>query len=260
MEQSRKAPSAFRKKISRKSPPRPRKPRTRRPHHSSNPAKWSRISSPVEAPKTRFRRNLSHKRFVNAATDARACIHIPPDSPPWTRPAEPTRSYASARTAPFSIPESSFPWQTKQQKRNTPARAAAEMAGQWDLSRRNPAAWIRIAACPAQRLCKLPQSIPNTISEAPASPPCAARCAAAAPAPPRWESANPPPSWCLGSPEQFARAPQAAVAARKMTIPSTAIPTQWPLRVIFMQCTLHALFRFARRPKISSQKRFCWQH
>ena len=58
----------------------------------------------------------------------------------------------------------------------------------WDPSRRSPATWIRIAACPARPLCKLPQSIPNTISAAPASPPCAVRCAAAAPAPPRSES------------------------------------------------------------------------
>src|SRR5580658_11146121 len=52
----------FLRKISRKSPPQPPKPRIRRPQHSSNPAKWSQISSPVEAPKIRFRRNLSHRQ------------------------------------------------------------------------------------------------------------------------------------------------------------------------------------------------------
>jgi hypothetical protein len=41
--------------------------------------------------------------------------------------------------------------------------------------------------------------------------------------------------------------------------PKYCDPAHRPLRVIFMQCTLHALFPPARSSTISSRRRFCWQ-
>jgi hypothetical protein len=142
--------------------------------------------------------------------DAPACNRLPPGCPPSSIPAEPGRSCASALIAPFSIPESCFPWQTRQWKRNTPAPAAAKRAAPKDPVRRSSTTWMQIVACLGRRRCKPRRSTRRTISAGRASPLGVTRGAEAARARPRSESSSRPSPRAQDSPERSARAPQAA--------------------------------------------------